>query len=241
MMKELDEDILEKIDAYLDGNMSKEEHDVFLKNMDSDEELNKQVESVRQVRAGIKSFHFRNNLKQNSKKFQESATKPNYTAYLLSGIAASIILIISFNLVFQNNSDRQLLFAEYFEPYPYLGAPRGEANLDDLGTAYRSYVNRNYKEAVESFQRLAKEQLNIPKNKFYLGVSYMGAGDMRSAITNFESILSESIYHQQTQWYLGLCYIKLEDWEKAQYYLKLIDPDTELGKQAEALISSIAD
>lgn len=164
------------------------------------------------------------------------------------GIAASVLVL--FAAVFLWTSTKpspSQLFANHFESYraPII-TRNSQANSNDLWTeAGIFYQNKNYEQAILSFDKIAKNQgSRAYLAHFYLGMIYLSKENAESekAIHHFKTVLkSKNDYHQQSNWYLALAYLKMEKTELAKNIFETIsqDPNHYKQKTAQEILSRL--
>jgi tol-pal system protein YbgF len=114
-------------------------------------------------------------------------------------------------------------------------------------TALQQYKNRNYRDAMQSFETLLS---NDSKNslsdncQYWLGECYYGLGNYQQAAVAFEKVFtfSNSNKDDDAQLKLGMCYLKLNDKPKAREELqKLIEtyPSSEYVSIARRLLANL--
>jgi tetratricopeptide (TPR) repeat protein len=132
---------------------------------------------------------------------------------------AALIAVFAISFLFGRASDTpaEEIFARYFKPFPDVTVQmRGENNRDEFKTAMLLYDAGNYKEAIEKFNDLMKENPD-EKVRFYGGVAYLAAGEYENGIKLLSEITSDNRneFYAEANWYCGLAEIRLHRIENA--------------------------
>jgi len=117
----------------------------------------------------------------------------------------------------------------------------------DYQNALSEYYNRNYKNAINTFQSLLTIDYNnnLSDNcQYWIGECYYGLGNFNQAIVEFTKVFSfnNSNKLDASQLKLGLCYLKLGDKAKArEEFERLISdyPKSEFLDKAEYFLSRL--
>ncbi len=228
---ERSQEIFEQIEAYIDGDLTGAELEMFQKALTSDPELQREVEKHAEIKSALQDkevIDFRKKLVKINEALQEEQKstpkiKPFYTVYWK--LAASIVILIGVStFLYLNTSQQNDMFAMYYTPFPMEDITRGDENTvgDDLKSISRAYKNGNYKEAIPHLEKMMKEAPDNDKLKLYLGNSYINTDNIDGAIQQFENIKKESKYYDDRLWFVALCYLKLEQTQQASQILKTL-------------------
>ncbi len=110
----------------------------------------------------------------------------------------------------ENAMTNEELFAEYFEPYPANMVKRG-GEVDSLMMGYLAYESGDYVTAIEIF-----EVQTDTISQFFLGVSYLGIGEVHKAIETLKKYeVVAVVLKDQSLWYRALSHIKLDNKSEA--------------------------
>lgn len=150
-------------------------------------------------------------------------------------IAASIALITVMGwFIFQPNSISGPV-ATHFEPATDVMSTKLQQQLGGIGMAtndmetqlkaliagMEAFKQKNYPVAIE---KLSLEKLAFLSSrdrqllKFYLGQSYLGAGEYKQAISTLEPLAANALFSKQmdAKWYLLLAYLEMGEEDKAE-------------------------
>ncbi len=141
-------------------------------------------------------------------------------------LAASIIVITGLTYFYNKNKGHtpEELFATYFEPYQNAMQPlvRGEELNSNTKIAFNAYENGNFKEALDLFDNVLKEQPNDTIT-FYKAITLLELNDTKNAISLLEKKWQVSnSFREKKFWYLALSYIKINDPKGAEKNLLLL-------------------
>ena len=226
-MNETEYDI-ELIDLYLRGKLDTQLREKFELRLKEDSDFKSFVEAQREVILGLKVDAFGEDVRAylGSKKTTKTI---NFKPWILTGIAASIVVIVSVIYLFAPHED---LFHQYFEPYPDLISNRTTSDGSD---AMFYYSSGKFAPAIASFDK--KEVLN-DHEKFYQGISYLAIDKTDQAKKVFSDLLITD-RAPYAKWYLSLCYLKEHNHEKTIRSLQGIHKDEYNYTKATQIIEEL--
>jgi len=212
----------ERIERFLREQMSPEENDAFLNDLKNDKDLREEAQMMALMIKEMKEEQ----IKQSGKLTEDvlAEEKQAKTARIISmvrwplSIAAMFILIFGATLLWNRQSDSEILFNEYYQPY----VVQGERGGDD--------------DAI-------KEELANLYNK--VGTEDDVTPIITRLLTIYDNILSNNVdyaeyiyYEKDIVKYLALAYIKNNDLDKAK---RLLKPYAEDGDDEAAEIIKAID
>ena len=212
----------ERIERFLREQMSPEENDAFLNDLKNDKDLREEAQMMALMIKEMKEEQ----IKQSEKLTEDvlAEEKQAKTARIISmvrwplSIAAMFILIFGATLLWNRQSDSEILFNEYYQPY----VVQGERGGDD--------------DAI-------KEELANLYNK--VGTEDDVTPIITRLLTIYDNILSNNVdyaeyiyYEKDIVKYLALAYIKNDDFDKAK---RLLKPYAEDGDDEAAEIIKAID
>jgi len=212
----------ERIERFLREQMSPEENDAFLNDLKNDKDLREEAQMMALMIKEMKAEQ----IKQSGKLTEDvlAEEKQAKTARIISmvrwplSIAAMFILIFGATLLWNRQSDSEILFNEYYQPY----VVQGERGGDD--------------DAI-------KEELANLYNK--VGTEDDVTPIITRLLTIYDNILSNNVdyaeyiyYEKDIVKYLALAYIKNNDLDKAK---RLLKPYAEDGDDEAAEIIKAID
>jgi len=236
------ENHIELIEKYLEGKLDKKELDNFEKELKTNVEFANKVELYKKAIQALQNEGLRSQLKEyHNELFNEAdkGKKINWKLYM--GIAASLLLLIASIYIFTNNtvSNKELSTA-YFEPYPNLVTTRSNT-VANFEKAMESYSNGNYKKAIQTFDKISKNEHIYNDVLFYKAISYLALNKPTETILLFEQLNGVEKYNEQLTWYLAISYLKLNDAENARKQFLKIKKNNYKFTQAQDLLEQLSD
>lgn len=227
----------ENIEKYLLGTLSSESKIAFERQLEEDADLREKLASTKLVIEATKSRGLELELKEIHKELYHE--KPvSKRLYWTLGIAASIILILTFFFILSNSGNEKNLFQQYFSPFPdYITSRESKAD-GSWEKGMQFYTNRDYTKAIDHFKKS-----NIPNEHeadllFYKGVSYLAVGNSQEAMNTFSELeIKSDKYKEQIKWYVALAYLSSNEKSSAILALKTINKgEYEYGRAQELLV-----
>jgi tetratricopeptide (TPR) repeat protein len=185
------------------------------------------------------------NLKLKQLSIIRQQTKPvRITKKVAYKIAASIVLLITVGvavrLMVASPGYQELVDVELAQPYPVFNLMRGEADESPKDKGYQLYEQGDFATASLYFQQVSPDDKDLASVTFYNGLSYLYAGDYKTANALLESAtIANSRYEQQGQWFRALALIKAGNKNKARELLTMIESNEQHYKRdaARALLN----
>jgi hypothetical protein len=212
----------ERIERFLREQMSPEENDAFLNDLKNDKDLREEAQMMALMIKEMKEEQ----IKQSGKLTEDvlAEEKQAKKARIISmvrwplSIAAMFILIFGATLLWNRQSDSEILFNEYYQPYVVQGERGGDDDVikEELANLYNKVGKED--DVTPIITRLQTIYDNILSNN----VDY-----------------AEYIYYEKDiVKYLALAYIKNNDLDKAK---RLLKPYAEDGDDEAAEIIKAID
>ncbi|GAA4276851.1 tetratricopeptide repeat protein [Aquimarina mytili] len=251
----MDENIYQKIEAYLGGDMTTEAINEFEEIMANDPELQKAVklsseinhhlnneswlsidsiesnEAKQELEEYIKSDQaakLKTNIQEAGNRFKKKRSTTNIR-YLISAIAAVLVIgLLLNNLVFKQESLDDF-YKTYYSTNDLPSLVKRGADKEALNTAITEFKNEEYEKAILSFRAFQeKSKENAPLLDAYIGFSYLKLNKTNDALKSFDALLtSDSIDSSKALWYKSLVYMKIGDTERLREILSQITTDPE--------------
>jgi tetratricopeptide (TPR) repeat protein len=123
-----------------------------------------------------------------------------------------------FRVAFNTTDSSQKLFNEYFAPeYDLMTVRSITSSTTVLNTGMNHFANRDYAEAIESFNQMPDNMLG----RLYAGFSFMHLEQYDDAEKKFKEIIDDgnNMFIDQAAWHLGLCYLATDETEQAKTIL----------------------
>ena len=243
------EEIYELTDAYLAGDLSKEEIQAFELRCQNDPAFGQEVRlylaSLEEIRLAGEE-RLKGQLKQRFSEGkvismgQERTRRP----WLLAAAAAGVLLLVSLWWLLspsQSELPPQDLYAEYMEA-PFVSVTRAPT-VDSLTPRWMEalgYLHDSlYQEAIPLLDTLLQDSSFFTRyggqGVVYLGTALMHEGDFEAALEQFDRVGDENPYMDQVIWYKALCYMKLNRVDTATQLLSEIGENKFHFKQGKAL------
>lgn len=231
------EDLISK---YFENTLSNENQQEFDDLLENDKDFAQDVAFQINLKKAI-TLNERSTLKQKLQSFE--AEKNQKKTFKWQYIAASVAILIGSFWFFNQNSNSQQLYNQYYQTYPNTVAPvvRGE-NSNDLKTvAFFEYDSGNYNKAYQLFINIYNSE-NQDYALFYGSLSLIELNRHQEALTllnRFDATKSND-FTPFVKWFKALSYLKLEQNSEAITLLKeLSATQNPLQNQAEELLEKL--
>jgi tetratricopeptide (TPR) repeat protein len=214
--------------------MTEEERSSFLRDVDSDPELEEELDLHRIVEEGIKRKNegkFRNKLEESYLSFESRTESSNSGArrnqkkiFKLFAVAAAILVGLFFvSRPFAPDTDR--IFNKYYATVDVAFGSRSpeisdnETRLIDGITAYRHHNYSLARFNLESYLRENSNETEVAN--YYLGVTYLELQLYSEAEKCFGKVVGSpfNYYKDHSKWFLALTLIKQNKLEEARELL----------------------
>ena len=232
----------QKIQAYLDNEMSDSDRTEFEDLLRTDEELKKEVDDLLQLNSDLLAAghdSFKAEVNQWESKHKNGLAKAR--VYNLLAIAATVAVVFFIFNYFtgEKDPDNEKLYAAYYSPYQDMILTRGES-VDSENILYKGMTAYNEMDYQIAAELLEQYRINNRENygvALYLAISQTELGRYEPAIRNYQTAMQDPMFVQQAQWYLALLYIRKNDNASAVSVLNEIRSNDEhfMNKQAEEL------
>lgn len=227
----LDDKYIALLDDYLDGNLSQEEADKVLEEVDSNPELKELLGILALTRDSIRMSGHRESIKEIQREFEREQSNQQPAAKVVKfrplgwwmGIAATLtLLLLAGNYWVQNLPDN--LYQEKYMAYeiPTMrSAGQAEEKLED------DFKNKKWDSVTKSVSLVDQNR----KNLFLAGVSYFELEDYSNAQKYLSKIIdingseTEKLFEDETDYYLFLSYLRSEKYQDAKLLMKKISAD----------------
>ena len=221
------------IERYNAGEMSDTEKQWFLKELEGNDNLRKEVE-LRKRTDKILINHdvisLRNKLSQIEMKRKEIAKpvsnsgKNTYIRY--AAVLAALVLIGTITLLPRKNPGNEELINKYYKVYePPTSQRSAQSATDaDFTLALEFYNTHDYDKAAIFFNKVLENKPNDMQTVLLKGVANFEEKKYPEAKLSFGKVIDnkDNLYVDQAQWYLALCYLQTNETEKAKMLFKMI-------------------
>ncbi|MEM9547772.1 MAG: hypothetical protein AAGA77_17450 [Bacteroidota bacterium] len=218
-----DQKIYEKIEAYLNGNLSASELNDFEEQLRTDEELAEQVVLFKDIHFVIEdedTLKFQHIVENSEKDYFESSNanthsnldsnkiRRNLKWFIVMAVIVFLSVLI-WNRIQHPAPSNQELFALYFEPFVINDDLRGPTKDENqFIKAIDLYQEGRFDQASAMFNTLTEQDHSNMIYAFYLANSTLNQTprDFDLAKKQYEKIITEgkSIYVSDSKWYLSL-------------------------------------
>lgn len=231
-----EENFINEIDRYLDGNMSTQEmlefKEMLKEHPDKHDLLEKHVIARAQIRnAGeheqkqIFLEKLAANDLQNKPSISSSSNSNKKLIYFvgLFLILSSLVFFLFKNFDSTSSSKQQSVpIASIEDPSYELFRSTDADSVSSLlwNKAIVSFSQKEYSKAIAFIEDLANDPQHMQKNtgKVLLmqGVSYLQLSNYKDALSSLQKISDQNLYFDQAQWYTALAYYHNNDLDKAK-------------------------
>lgn len=217
------------IERYNSFEMTEAEKLWFLKEMEDNENLKREVELRKQTDEILKKsdvISLRLKLSQLEKNRQErlkTSTLRRSSVLKFAAVFAGAAVIASLLLFSSRTLTSEEIIDRYYLSYEAPSAQRSlpyEANTDYLlGLKY--YNAHDYKNAAFQFAKVLEINPDDMQTHMLSGVSNMEDKRYSEAEKSFITVIDDNnnLFIESASWYLALCYVKTEERDKAQEML----------------------
>ena len=236
----------EKIEKYLNKELSGEEQQKMEELIAQDSALKKEVSLHRDLSAFLsdtKGIELEGKLSligaEYAAKYKQNKQSRRWTAWMA---AASLLFVLAFGWWYnQSGVNSEQLFAAHYETYisDELERSNSTALSNPMERGLDAYIKEDYKAAVRELEG-AIQAADAPDNShatilFHLAMSsfelqsYEAAKDYLNQLVG----LKEGTYTQQAYWYLALIHLKEGNVERSEHFLQQLLSISAKGKYAQ--------
>ena len=244
----------QKIEAYLGGDMTPEEQREFELEIAQNPQLQKEVhlsnainhylnqnswlsvddknqarkEEIEEFINSEQAQVLKSKLIKAAKKYKNQENKKIRFRNIAISIAAILIIGFFVTILFDSKSG-QKLYAEYYSTNDLPSLVKRNSRNDLLQQGLLMFKNDQFDDTVTLLSEYTENVKEVdPLIYSYIGFSYLELGDMKTSIDNFDRLLySNSIDRSRALWYKTLAYLKYNKTEDAKRVLSEIIRDTE--------------
>jgi TolA-binding protein len=221
------------IERYNAGEMSETEKQWFLKELEGNDQLQREVELRRKTDELLKKQNvnsLRNKLIEieNNRKAIKTVRRELYPA-LLKYAAVALILIMAGGSYFYTQTgslNNDEIVSRYYKVYEAPTSNRSVNNVkvSDYKLALDFYNTRDYKRAAEFFSKVIEENPKDMQSTFLNGMSNFESSKYPEAKKSFGIVISNdnNLFIDQAEWYLAFCYLRTDENAKARQQFEKI-------------------
>ena len=233
------EELIEKVERYLSGKLSREEVKEGLDQDLSSEELDEFIDAFKTSKQLIELSGLREDLKSIQEEYFAENEKPpkrnSIWLWATIAMAAALMAIVIFSGILKPGPP---VFEDYFTPYDNIVSIRGDEG--DLNKAMSLYSMEKYKEALAEFAKIKADTISQTL-LFYEAISALAISELDLAVENLNTLsnTNNNIYWQQTKWYLALALWQKGEIDESKEKLLTIQEDEKQYALAKELIKSL--
>lgn len=247
--------ITDKIDRYLNHEMTGDELTLFQNEIETNPELKIEIEQQKDItnyleENGNKELKgFLKDIESNINNSSSIDSKKNATVIslrkIVTSIAAGFAIILASTWAFRQTQIQQPseLFSEYYSPYPndLVKIERSSDENSILQKAMINYNQKNYQEAINDIdQYMLTDDTEHLDNElsFFKAISHLSIDNLGEAKESLELLnsIDDFEYSDKVNWYLSLLYLKNGQTEKAKTSLHEIVNSGQTYKVEEAKV-----
>ena len=248
----MNETELEKIEQYLNNEMTPQERAGFELQIASDEALRNYVQLYDTIDKTMKventspnENELRQTLQQmNRKYFAEGGKVIQGSFKKWLAIAASVIILVTAGIYFlsSNKTSPEKLYAQFANHDALNIQLRGNAADSLAQNAAEAFNKKSYAEALPLLEQYIPLQPDDIQMKFSLAICYLETGKYNAADTIFSSIASgPTAYAATAQWYQALSVLKQKEITKCRTILNSIPQSSSFSAKAKELLKELPD
>ena len=244
-------DFSEFIERYISNEMTDSEKKWFLKEIEGNKALRKEVELRKQTDIILKrkkTIDLRYkiaNLEEERLSMVKKHAENRLVALKYVAAFVGIALITSIYVSTTNDSlTNHELSDKFFRSYEAPMAQRSLDNIENndyiLGIQY--YNSRDYKNAAIQFAKVLEENPNDMQTHLLTGVSNMEEKFYPEAEKSFAAVIdhNNSLFVEPATWYLALCYLKTDETDNARkLFAKIKNEGGYYSSDAKKIIKKI--
>lgn len=226
----IDEELFERIEAYILERMEPADRISFETEMQRDETLRNEVILQRKLIGTVEILSGKQ-LFATNKSIPLKKTNRSW----LYVAAAAVVIVLLLRQFYTPPTTTEGLFADFFEQDT--GLPVVMSSDEHNYTFYDgmvSYKEEDYKKALQIWEQIANPSDTL---LYYTGMAYLNSDDLTNAIRSLERVATDedSQWHQKAIWYLALSLLKQNRLDDTKKWLNKI-PENE---QAVLLLKEI--
>lgn len=211
------ENSFSRLEDFLDGNLSNEELQILVKELETNKELSSEMLLRLEVNQLVKDkgflelqskLHLQMNSNGNSNTMLTLGREFLKTWHLAAASFALVLVVGGLWYILSNKpqSTEQLVNKYYKPAHPILQIRSVEASKENaMDQAFKFYRENDFNNALTYFKTL-ENQITA---RFYSGVCLIELQQYSQAIESFVFVINDNdnLFVEQSEWYLGLIYL----------------------------------
>lgn len=127
---------------------------------------------------------------------------------ILKNLLATTLLFLIIGFLFLSSPNKKI-YDKYYLPYYMITDDKDIDDYDSIHIAFDYVQNKDYNNAINTFEKILQQNDNNNIAHFYLGVVYQETGNYKNAVKEYEIVSKNgNIFVEQANWYSALCYLK---------------------------------
>lgn len=258
------QEVHEKIDRYLTGEMEGAERRAFEAEIGRHPALEREVERLRLAREAARAFaddRLRERMRERGEAMfrKTGADEPvrsfwpgSSTLRWAAAVLVTVVVLLGLKWYSDVNYDTSVLVEEYYQARKTPAFLSGDRN-DVLQEGFDAYRSEDYDAAVAFFNRIPYGSGAYPTAQLYAGYAGFESGRYTEAIRHFENVMEtgDSRYVENAEWHRVLALLATDDRkEQALPYLDHIrndpshsfhEPARDLHRKVTSVFNKIAE
>lgn len=205
------EDIQEKIQQYLDRELSEADVIAFEQQLSSDPKLKEELELEIAARLSTFSAGIQEQKEQFRQRYEQQHPPRTlvFLPYLIAAAAAIALLILGIQFFPSTNISSQDLYSSFYErPSPSIY--RDSISNKAFASAQIAFAEGKFEEAAKHYQAMLQDSTWLADDeiKFFLGISHIELEEWSQAKEVFSQLNTSSDYQQAAEWYSAIASLK---------------------------------
>jgi len=240
------------IERYLAGEMDQAEKDWFIKELEGNKDLRKEVDLRRRTDSVLQNqniLNLRSRLaaieKQRAEPLPEiSGTKRRTGIKYAAAIAILLIAGSSILMLRPRSLTGSEIIEKYYRPYEVPSTTRSGAivSFEDYNTALEYYNIGEFRMAAVYFSKVLGREPDNMGSALLNGISNYEIKNYPEAEGSFKKVINDdnSYFVDHAQWYLGLCYIQTGETQKAKDQMSIVfNSNSIYSKKARKILRAL--
>ena len=234
--------IYDQFEDYLQGNMSVEHKIDFESRLKNDAQFKQNFEDYELTSSMLQNHYAEetNDLKKTLEVMGKKHIKPEEKKSKIIrfntkffAIAAMFLVVFSVYIFTDNTSTN---YADYNQ-HPEAAFVERSNNQADVLKAQQVFNNKDYKQAIEVFEKL--DLSNNNDMQLYYGIALIETNQFEKAENVLLKISKNALFEDEAFWYLGLSKLKQKDYQSSKVYFEKISEDFRAYKKVKKLIKAL--
>lgn len=232
----ISQELLERVERFYNGTLSKQESLDFELQLSEDSEFKTQVEDIKTLIFGIENQSLKEQLDVFHDDLVDAHPKSSSASgfFTLRKLAAAVVILLAITGYWWfNTPQHEKLYSTYFTPDPGLPTTMSSDSNFEFYDAMVNYKRGEYKIAIEKWESINTKNDTL---NYFLGVAHLANKKHQNAISFLEASIDNPDFPllNDAYYYLSLAYLKEGDIELAKKYLSLSSVE-----QSKSLLSEL--